>query len=902
MRNLKKTLCLVLALVFVLGLCTIGAANDISMFDDAKSIQYVTQVKAMTGLGILVGYPDGSFKPAQNVTRAEAAKIISYIMVGTSEIEKWPAKEVFSDVPADHWAARYITFCQSKGIIVGDGNGKFRPNDNVKKSELAKMLLAACGYGLKDEFIGEGWDQNAARYAFECKVLKDIKTTDDWNSPASREETALMCYNTMFRTYRVVLGDDVDDYVPAWINGRYDVTFAESPWGLEDWTGIVYENKANMKNAKGTKIVSGGASIVVETEFDSDKGILGHEVTVLYRVEGVAPYTKNVAYFLDDECREVSGADANYKELANYAVTVDKGFVYSRFDAVRTKGLRYNDYVYKYILNADDVIVGCKYPDGFTIVPVSVNPYTYVAKVRPVGAASDEEVVLPEGVKNGDLVCLYQCGEIFTVLPTTKVENVAITQKQMNAGNNIQYWTYNDGAVVPTTADNITMINLASLTCMNPQEIMVLSTDTSLGIKRYEPVLKVGYSYTLYFDAEGGCFAYGDERLTTEVEIPYVMFVCDFVGHDAWHIEQNYAQIMKIDGTIEKVLLTAPAGLTRGDIVRVVPLGYKSTLVPADSTVALNRVTYPSGDPQYDYANAKYCWYGWYDATNILNPWNSFDENDQAQVEANRADLIYRGAIAKPDKGAEVSMVYKVVKIGTTYVRIVSGVWFMDASYMDPYGTDSFIYIVNDDIYMQRLIGGRTINFYYGYKDSVSMDDLRITPDSIADPQIGKYIGFNVYYKTANDEYVLQPVAEGNGLVSGARNIYLVDADTAPKDIPSNNYCFFLNGKLWVMDEYGVRHDIDPTDVKFVRLAGFSLADRLAGYKFPFTMPLDSVAAIQQLLLSKMKDEAGTTYTFRLNVAFVEKISPFGVHSIGGKTVYITGIEVATTTEYSPIA
>lgn len=872
MRNLKKTLCLVLALVFVLGLCTVGAADEKVVFDDAEQIQYVNQVKAMTGLGILVGYPDGSFKPAQNVTRAEAAKIISYVMVGTDEVEKWPAKQVFDDVPADHWAAKYVTFCEYNNVINGYGNGKFGPNDPVTKAQLAKMLLAAAGYGQKDEFVGDGWDQNVAALAFECKVLKDIKGTADWNSPASREETALMCYNTMMRTFRVVLSDDTTSYEPAWINGRFNVTFAQSPWGLQDWTGIVYANKANAKNAKGTTI----DGRVFVTDRDEDATILGHEVTVLYRVEGVAPNTQNVAYFVDDECREVSGVEANTKELASYAVTVEKGFVYDRFDAVRTKGMRYLDGTYKYILNGDDVIVGCKYPDGFVIVPVNINLYTGVAKVTPVGTYVAEEVALPEGVKNGDLVCLYQCGEIFTIQPTTKVENVAITQKQMNAGNNIQYWTYNDGAVVPTKADNITKINLASLTCMNPQELMVLSSDTSLGIKRYEPVLKVGYTYTLYFDAKGGCFAYGDERPTNEVEIPYVMYVCDFIGHDMWHDEQNYAQVLKIDGTIEKVLLVGPtSGLTKGDIVKIKSYGYKSELIPAAETEAMNRVTIPTLDPQYDFSTAKYCYH------------NNLE----------KGALAYFGSAYRPAFGANVSMTFKVVKIGTTYVRIVSGVWFYEADYSDPYTTDSFIYVVRDDILMQRLIGGKTINYYYGMKDGVSMDDLRLYGDDIADPQIGKYIGFNTYAKTANDEYMLQKVALGDGLVSGERDIYLVDADTVYRDLPDNNYCFILNGKLWVMDANGNRNGIDLTDIKFVRLAGPSLADQLAGGM----LPLDSVAAIQQLLLSQMKDAAGTTYTFKLNVAFVERVLPAPLgHKIGGSTVYITGIEVATETTYAP--
>lgn len=881
MRNLKKTLCLVLALVFVLGLCTVGAVDEKVVFSDAEQIQYVNQVKAMTGLGILVGYPDGSFKPAQNVTRAEAAKIISYVMVGTDEVEKWPAKQVFDDVPADHWAAKYITFCEYNNVINGYGNGKFGPNDPVTKAQLAKMLLAACGYGQKDEFIGDGWDQNVAALAFECKVLKDIKGTADWNSPASREETALMCYNTMMRTYRVVLSDDTTSYEPEWINGRFNVTFAQSPWGLQIAQGVVYNNKANTKGAKGTYL----NGVLYETEVDEDASVLGHEITIMYRTEGVAPYTKNVAYFVEDLCRDVNGVEANYKELAAQLVTVEKGYVTNGFKATVDKYTRHLDFTWLYILNEDNVVIGCKSQDTFTIVPVSVNPYNMVATVLPVDSgriADSQEVVLPEGVKNGDLVCLYQCGDVYTIKPTIKKENVDIFHKEMNVAA-VQYWTYNDGAVIPTQAANVTRINLASLTCMNPQELTVLSTDTATGIKKYEPVLKVGYTYTLYFDAEGGCFAYGDERPTTERPASYAMFVAEGVTHDhTWDcVDVNYIQVLWLDGRIEKILVAAPTGLTKGDIVTIWTPGYFSQVTQVTENV-LVRQPIPSmrNNPEYDYTNATFCYHN----------------------NGEKAGLVYFGADARPLAGTPVSMVYKVVKIGTVYVRIVTGVWFYEADPVaSPYGVSSYIYVVGDDIQFQRLINGATRNFYYGLKDGELMNDLRITPDSIVNPQIGAYIGFNQYFVDANGDYHLLKLPVSKGEITGERNVYLVDADSLPKDIPSNNYCFILNGKLWAMDETtGMRNGIDLTDVKFVRLAGYCWADMLAGFVPGYPMPLDSVAAVQQLLLSQLKDETTkTVYTAKLNISFVEQLTPTG-HVIGGNTIYITGIDIATETSYAP--
>ena len=51
----------------------------------------------------------------------------------------------FKDVAANHWAAGYIGYCAGQGIIAGDGMGSFRPKDNVTAQELAKMLLVILG-------------------------------------------------------------------------------------------------------------------------------------------------------------------------------------------------------------------------------------------------------------------------------------------------------------------------------------------------------------------------------------------------------------------------------------------------------------------------------------------------------------------------------------------------------------------------------------------------------------------------------------------------------------------------------------------------------------------------------------------------------------------------------------
>ena len=162
MRTLKKSLCLVLALVFVLGLCTIGSNAVYAEYTDKAKIDYVEAVEVLTGLGVVEGYPDGSYNPTANVTRAEAAAMITRMMLGREKADKLPVGDVkFSDVPETNWAAKYIAFCANRGIIVGMGDGTFHPSENVTGTQMATMLLRALGYGVMGEYEGKGWDINA---------------------------------------------------------------------------------------------------------------------------------------------------------------------------------------------------------------------------------------------------------------------------------------------------------------------------------------------------------------------------------------------------------------------------------------------------------------------------------------------------------------------------------------------------------------------------------------------------------------------------------------------------------------------------------------------------------------------------------------------------------------------
>ena len=196
---MKKLLALVLALVMTLGLATVGASAALKDFSDADSISadYEEAFAVMNAVGVFVG-SDGKLNPAGNLTRAQAAKIIAYLNLGETAAEAL-SKDVtaFSDVPAGHWAAGYISYCYNSGIVGGKGNNKYDPDANVTALEFAKMLLVTLGYEAKREgLVGKEYALNTMRLA-AINSLFDKNDDVAVNSPATREEAALYAFNAL---------------------------------------------------------------------------------------------------------------------------------------------------------------------------------------------------------------------------------------------------------------------------------------------------------------------------------------------------------------------------------------------------------------------------------------------------------------------------------------------------------------------------------------------------------------------------------------------------------------------------------------------------------------------------------------------------------------------------------
>ena len=198
MRNLKRALSLVLAVVMVIGLMVVGAsAVSYNDFSDRGEIVNKDAVSMLTTLGIIEGQPDGSYNPTGNVDRAQMAKMISVALTNNEDCDTLyqNVNSGLTDISAN-WARGYINYCYVRGIIAGRGDNTFDPSANVTGVEAAKMLLAALGYNAEIEgLVGPDWALNTAALAQQLGIFRNF--TKDVSEPLNRDDAALLIYNAL---------------------------------------------------------------------------------------------------------------------------------------------------------------------------------------------------------------------------------------------------------------------------------------------------------------------------------------------------------------------------------------------------------------------------------------------------------------------------------------------------------------------------------------------------------------------------------------------------------------------------------------------------------------------------------------------------------------------------------
>lgn len=151
-------------------------------FDDVPEGYWAKMPIENTGtVGLVEGYPDGTFRPERALTRAELATLM--VRAKGIKLPDTQAKKVFRDVNPDFWAAKYIEVAKREGLIKGYPDGTFRPNNKINKAEGIAILVRFENLKTASEvFEKPYWDVAtthwAAKYiqaAKEAGMLKYVK-------------------------------------------------------------------------------------------------------------------------------------------------------------------------------------------------------------------------------------------------------------------------------------------------------------------------------------------------------------------------------------------------------------------------------------------------------------------------------------------------------------------------------------------------------------------------------------------------------------------------------------------------------------------------------------------------------------------------------------------------------
>ena len=223
MKNLKKVLALVLAVVMIMSVVTVASAKT---YTDVKGTDnYANAIDALSSLKILDGFKNGdsySFKAEDPFTRAQAAKIVAIVHnAATNGAIKDQdaisglysnAQNPFVDCNSS-WALPFINYCRITGLADGMTATTYEPNRYVTGVQFLKLMLTTLNFDTaKEGYTGTGWDVNVLNRANEVGLTAGL--ADGWKAiaPITRGEAAQVLYNALTK-YLVEYGQKVKNTV-----------------------------------------------------------------------------------------------------------------------------------------------------------------------------------------------------------------------------------------------------------------------------------------------------------------------------------------------------------------------------------------------------------------------------------------------------------------------------------------------------------------------------------------------------------------------------------------------------------------------------------------------------------------------------------------------------------------
>lgn len=167
----------------------------VALSPDIADTKYAEAAELLGALGIMVGdAEDGAFRPDDPILRSEMAKVAVY-SIGLEDVVKSSGGSTgFPDVPDDHWATGAINVADQQGMVMGDAEGTFRPDDYVTFEEAVTIIVRALGYEPAANDKG-GYPTGYMFIASSNQLLRGIDAAAA--EPAKRGDIAQLVFNAM---------------------------------------------------------------------------------------------------------------------------------------------------------------------------------------------------------------------------------------------------------------------------------------------------------------------------------------------------------------------------------------------------------------------------------------------------------------------------------------------------------------------------------------------------------------------------------------------------------------------------------------------------------------------------------------------------------------------------------
>ena len=123
---------------------------ETSFSDVSDSSWYAAAVKTLASIGVINGYTDGTFRPSKNVTRAEFVTMLVNLTGATG------SSISFTDVSATHWARNAIAAAATNGWVNGYEDGTFRPGNNITRAEAVVVMNRVLGRSADKDAVDHG--------------------------------------------------------------------------------------------------------------------------------------------------------------------------------------------------------------------------------------------------------------------------------------------------------------------------------------------------------------------------------------------------------------------------------------------------------------------------------------------------------------------------------------------------------------------------------------------------------------------------------------------------------------------------------------------------------------------------------------------------------------------------